>query len=497
MKFAELMSKVGASYDIVGDHEQYKGLEVDGIVYDSRKVKPGDIFVAISGMKEDGHKYVPAALANGAAALVVEHAQEDVPPAVPQIVVEDSRAFLGFLASAFYAEPDKELYLIGITGTNGKTTTTYLIKWLFECARRKTGLIGTIQNYIGEQRLPAHQTTPESVEIFSMLRAMRDANCDSAVMEVSSHSLKQGRVALCDFDVAVFTNLTQDHLDYHHTFADYRDSKAILFRMLRKAGARRPRFAVINRDDPAAAAMAANCLVPIYYYGIDQDADLRVRQYSSSPQGSSFILEYRGQSYVVKIPLIGKFNIYNVLAALAVACGSGLHMEDCLHWLGKAPQVPGRFELVDEGQDFTVVVDYAHTPDGLLNVLNTARALSPRRLISVFGCGGDRDRTKRPIMAKIGGEHSDYVVLTSDNPRSEDPYVILDEVEAGIKDLGKPYVKIENRREAIRAAIREAKSGDMIVIAGKGHEDYQLVKDQVLHFDDRETVRKILREESR
>lgn len=490
MKFADLISALG---DIQLEQDFPADLEIKGLAYDSRRVQEGYLFAAISGALADGHAYVPQALAKGAAALITERFLEGVPPHIPQIVTPNSRSLMSRLAGIFAGHPEDDLYLVGVTGTNGKTTVTYILKWLWECAGMKSGLVGTIHNAIGEEILPTQHTTPESLELFELFSKMKAAGCQNAVMEVSSHSLKQGRAAGCHFDAAIFTNLSQDHLDYHLTWEDYAQSKALLFQMLQpQAGAKR--FALINQDDAQGAFMAAHCRVPVYFYGMSEGCHFQAADYRATPRGTSFKLRHQGKEYEAELPLIGRFNMYNALAALGAAAGQGLALEDCLAWLKETPQVAGRFELVNAGQDFTVVVDYAHTPDGLLNVLSAAKELNPRRLITVFGCGGDRDRLKRPIMAGIAADYSDFIVLTSDNPRTENPFSILDQIEAGLAGKSYPYEKIESRRLAIARALKQAQKGDIVVIAGKGHENYQIVGEQVLHFDDKEVAREILQE---
>ncbi len=475
---------------------------IAGIAYDSRKVKKDYVFYAMSGVKTDGHQYIPQAIANGAVAIVVERPIGEafsIPAHVTVILCREIRLALGHTAAYFYDFPDRFLRLIGVTGTNGKTTTTNLIKWIFECFGQKTGLIGTIENKVGDLVLPASHTTPESLELFELLHEMKSSACRNVVMEVSSHGLKQGRVAQCHFDGAVFTNLTQDHLDYHLTFEDYLASKNILFSMV-VPDEKINRYGIVNIDDPASRSFMDCSQVPVYTYGMNDMAMVRAVDYRIASYGTVFRLlvkmkpEDIGIEKEVKMPLIGKFNIYNCLAAICVGLAEGLDLDGIIVAMEKVPQVAGRFELVDEGQDFSVVVDYAHSPDGLLNVLSSAKELNPTRIITVFGCGGDRDKTKRPIMGKLAGSYSDIAIITSDNPRTEEPMDIICQVEQGTKSVTANYYVEENRRKAIALAIKLANPGDMIVIAGKGHENYQLVKGQVLHFDDRETARELISE---
>ncbi len=468
--------------------------EIRGLAYDSRKVLPGEVFTAIPGIKEDGHAYLGQAVANGAAALIYQQGEAPVPEDLPAVRVKDSRVALAALSAAFYQHPDQRLRLIGVTGTNGKTTTTMLIKWLLEQAGHKTGLVGTVCHMAGETVLPSSHTTPESLELFRLFSLMAEQGCTYAVMEVSSHALSQGRVSACNFCGAVFTNLTQDHLDYHGSFEHYLMAKVKLFQMLdTKAGPNR--YGVINVNDKSSPIFAQHCAAPLLTYGSDEDGSaLRLLHYHPTLDGNSFSLIYNGRLYQVNIPLLGKFNVYNTLAAMAVALAEGIPMDGIIAALKTAPQAPGRFELIDEGQDFNVVVDYAHTPDGLQNVLSAAKKLHPRRLITVFGCGGNRDKGKRPIMGRIAGSVSDVAIITSDNPRFEAPLDIIDQIEQGIRQVCHNYLVEEDRAQAIRLALNMAESGDMVVIAGKGHEDYQIIGETRQHFDDREIVRQLLRE---
>ena len=463
---------------------------VSGIAYDSRLVEPGFAFVAIPGEQADGHDYIGEAIAKGAAVIVCEREME-LPSDVGLVLVKDSRRSLAALSAAFYDHPDRKMRLIGVTGTNGKTTTTSLIKYLLERAGHKSGLVGTLGGRAGSEQLPelrSATTTPESLELFRLFDKMVEKDCDYAVIEVSSHALRQGRTSSCHFTGAVFTNLTQDHLDYHKTMEAYGQAKAILFSLLDEQG-----YGVVNLDDKYAPVFMQACRCRLYTYGESEQADLRLLQYSASMSGMDYTFCYEGRNYQVRIPLIGRFNIYNSMAAICAALAEGLDIDDIVDWLAEAPQVPGRFELIDEGQSFAVVVDYAHTPDGLENLLRAARSLKPHRLITVFGCGGNRDTTKRPQMGRISGQYSDVSVLTSDNPRYEEPRAILDMIEAGIKPVGNNYLVEEKRDRAISLALNMAQTGDIVVIAGKGHEDYQLIRGVKHHFDDREQARLVLR----
>ncbi len=472
-----------------------------GLSYDSRQVEPGHLFFCVRGAKSDGHQFLSAAVERGAVAAVVEEAQE---VNLPQLQVENVRAAMPHLATAFFDTPARRLALVGVTGTNGKTTTTYLIESLARAAGRETGVIGTIGVRIGDEMLPADRTTPESPEVQALLARMADAPAGSGPrvvsMEVSSHALHQGRTLGCEFDVAVFTNLTQDHLDYHVDMESYFEAKAALFTDYPQRTSKAT-TAVVNVDDPYGRRLVERLSTRSITYGVEQEADLRASAIEASPTGVAFRLTTPEGEFPVQIRLGGLFNVYNSLAALGAGRALGLEWDVLLRGLQSSPGVPGRFESVfssdpalRERQEFSVIVDYAHTPDGLENVLRAGRALNPRRLIAVFGCGGDRDRTKRPIMGRLAAELADRVIVTSDNPRTEEPLGILDEIVAGIPADRHSAVMTEvmtevNRRTAIQAAIREAEAGDLVVIAGKGHETYQIFAHETVHFDDREEAR--------
>ncbi|NMA13806.1 MAG: UDP-N-acetylmuramoyl-L-alanyl-D-glutamate--2,6-diaminopimelate ligase [Clostridia bacterium] len=466
---------------------------ITGIQYDSRKIKPGDIFVCIKGLKSDGHDYIPQAVENGAAALLVEHPISTEFSSITQIVVNDTRKALALFSSYWFGFPSRKLRMIGVTGTNGKTTTTHLIKGLLEIKKQRVGLIGTIHNLVGDEELPATHTTPESLELTELLDRMVKMNSRTVVMEVSSHALKQNRVAGCEFDVGVFTNLTQDHLDYHPTWEDYLNSKLILFSRLGQGEKGTAKYAVVNADDQASGRFIKAAQVPVWTYGINNNAMIKASNVSITSKGTKFLLTTPQEKVNLSVPLTGMFNVSNILAAVSVGLGEGLTIPDIAGCLSQAPQVAGRFEQVREGQPFSVIVDYAHTPDGLENILATAREITSKRLITVFGCGGDRDQGKRPIMGEISGRYSNYSIVTSDNPRTEDPEKITAQIEKGISQVTRDYRVVLNRRQAIIEAISMGLPGDTIVIAGKGHETYQLVNGEVLHFDDREVAREALK----
>jgi UDP-N-acetylmuramoyl-L-alanyl-D-glutamate--2,6-diaminopimelate ligase len=466
-------------------------LEITGIHYDSRKIEPGFLFVCISGLKTDGHLYIKEAVKNGAAAVITE---KEVPiiEGIAFVQVSDSRQAMPVIAANFFKHPSKELRVIGVTGTNGKTTVTHLIKAILEARGEKTAIIGTLYAKVGDQQKEFGHTTPESLEIQEFIRLSLDEGSRYVVMEVSSHALELHRVDSVDFDAAVFTNLTQDHLDYHLDMESYKNAKLKLFTRMKGY---EKKFSIINADDKWAeffiAEAGENCIT----YGIHNSADVQAYNIKTSLKGSSFTVKYRGSSWQVKIKLMGMFSIYNALSAIAFALREQIPPDIIVNALGKVSGVPGRFETIDCGQNFTVVVDYAHTPDGLENILTTGKEIVENRLITVFGCGGDRDRTKRPLMGEIAARLSDFCVVTSDNPRSEEPEAIIAEIVQGLEKVDTcRYAIIPDRREAIRHAIFLARKGDLVIIAGKGHETYQLVKGKVLDFDDRKIAAQFIKE---
>jgi len=475
------------SYEISGSIDQ---VEIIGIKYDSRYVKSGDLFICISGFKTDGHLYAEKAVEQGAVALLVERYVDGLD--VPQIKVDDTREAMAIVAAHFYGYPSKKLGLIGVTGTNGKTTTTYLIKYILDKAY-KVGLVGTIGNMIGDKSLPASRTTPEAVDLQEIFCEMLAENVTYGVMEVSSHALTLKRVEGSSFDVGVYSNLSQDHLDFHKTFDAYREAKGKLFEMIGKDKKDRPQYAVINRDDQNCEYFKSKCQVPVYTYGIDGDCDFKAKNVHVRDQGVSYDLEYPGGCISMNLKITGLFNVYNSLAAFAVGYLEGVAPESIKESLETAG-VPGRFEKVDLNQDFTVIVDYAHTPDSLENVLTSAKKFVKGRIITVFGCGGDRDSGKRPLMGEAVAKYSDYSIITSDNPRSEEPEAIIKDIIPGFDELSVPYEVIVDRRKAIGKAIQMAKAGDLVLIAGKGHEAYQEIKGKTYPFDDKEIAKEFLSE---
>jgi len=461
---------------------------ISGITADSRTVTPGTAFVAITGFTHDGHTFVPEAIARGAAAVVVQRAVA-AGRGVTTVTVPDTRIALAQISAAFYDYPSQTLHLIGITGTNGKGTTAALIEAMLTRAGMKAGLIGTLGAKIGDKEVDLGRTTPEAPQLQALLREMVEAGMSHAIMEVASHGLTLHRVDGCRFRAAVFTNLTQDHLDFHGSMDEYRRAKQRLFKMVDADG-----VAVVNADDAAASSMIEATRARVTTYGIAQAADVRAEDVSLGTDGTRFTVLTPLGATSVDSRLRGKFNVYNALAAITTAMSQGVGLDVAAAALADFPGVPGRFEAVDEGQPFAVIVDYAHTPDSLENVLRTAREFAQGRVIAVFGAGGDRDRTKRPVMGHIAAELADTAIVTSDNPRSEDPMAIIDEILTGVRGP-RSGVRIEvepDRRKAIARAIELAAAGDVVVIAGKGHEPYQEIKGIKHPFDDRTVARETL-----
>lgn len=469
---------------------------VHAITDDSRAVKAGSLFVAMRGERVDGHGFVEQAIKAGAIGVV---AQASVASgSLPYVLVADSRKALGLLGSRFYGDPSNRLKMIGVTGTNGKTTTTYLCKALLEGIGQRVGLIGTVGYQIGQETVPAAHTTPGALDLQELLAKMVESGLTATVMEVSSHALALERTAGCEYDVAVFTNFTQDHLDFHHTMDEYFEAKLRLFTGL-AGGQKTGKRALVNVDDPRGTAILAACPVPVWSYGIQNQADLKAERVRLLLTGTTFTAATPIGTFTVESRLVGEHNVYNLLGAIGVALHEGATSAQVCEATAHITNVPGRFERVSSGQDFTVVVDYAHTEDALFRLLTAAQTLKTGRIITVFGCGGDRDRGKRPKMGRTAVEYSDVVVLTSDNPRTEDPMAILREVEVGVRDALErrrhvQYRVVADRREAIGAAIREAHCGDMVLIAGKGHEDYQIIGTKKFHFDDREVAREAIQQ---
>ena len=474
---------------VIGD----KHTEITGIEHDSRKVKDGTLFVCIPGVHVDGHAFIPQALKAGAKAVLTTREDVEVPAGIAVLRVPELQQALDTIVPYFYDYPAKKMRVIGITGTNGKTTTSYITRAILRNAGYKVGLIGTIQIMIEDEVYPIHNTTPDVVELQKTLAMMHDKGMDYVVMEVSSHALDQERVAGIEFDTAVFTNLTQDHLDYHKTMENYKLAKAKLFDKVCQPGVKKGKTAVVNIDDAAGQTMLEHAKCEHITYAIDNEqASLRATDVNVLASGAKFTLN---EASFGKMPLdlhiTGIFNVYNVMSAVGAALAEHVDAAVIAKTLADFTAVPGRFELVRAGQDFSIIVDYAHTPDGVENVLETARKIAKKRIIAVFGCGGDRDNTKRPIMGRIAGKLADIVIATSDNPRTENPQQILDQVEAGVEETigNKHHEKIIDRREAICRAIELAEKDDIVAILGKGHENYQILKDKTIHFDDKEEAR--------
>ena len=482
---------------IVGDSK----VQVDGIAYDSRKIKKGYLFVAIPGFKVDGHNFIEDALSRGAVAAIVEK-DLVLPLQTTTVRVDDCRLALALSAAEFYQHPTSKLRLIGVTGTKGKTTTTYLIESILRESGHRAGLIGTISYRYNGTSLEdpittpdlssTHNTTPESLDLQRMVAAMVEAGGDYTVMEVSSHALKLRRVEGCRFDVGVFTNLTQEHFELHDSWDDYLNSKIKLFRGL-EGDENEAKAAIINLDDPYSARVIEASPVAVTTYALEKDADITATAIESSIEGTSFRALTPAGDFDVNLKIPGLYNVYNALAAIGVSLGEGLTPEIISRGLEKLERLPGRFEFIDCGQDFRVVVDFAHAPDPLNKALGLARSYARRRLITVFGCGGERDRIKRPMMGEVVAHHSDYFIITSDNPQSEDPKEIALEAEEGVKKVGHPnYEIILDRERAIEKALGCARSGDIVVLAGKGHETFQMLKDEVVPFNDGEVARRVL-----
>ncbi|GMQ59909.1 UDP-N-acetylmuramoyl-L-alanyl-D-glutamate--2,6-diaminopimelate ligase [Vallitalea sediminicola] len=477
MKLQGLLKNI--DYEVLQGNED---INISNIQYDSRKVTDASLFVCIKGFKEDGHKYVGSAVSKGAKAILVEEDVDGIDEDVAILKVDDTRKAIAFIAERYYNHPSNKFRLIGVTGTNGKTSITYLAKSIIEEFNKKTGIIGTIENRIGDEVLKASRTTPESLDLQELFYNMVQENVNAVVMEVSSHSLALHRVDASRFDVGIYTNLTLDHLDFHKTMENYRDAKLKLFKMCETG--------VINIDDEYGPYMMENGTCNKYLtYGVENDnADLNATDLSIDLSGVTFNVVYEGASYKLTLNTPGKFSVYNALAAMGACLALGVPMDVVIKGLEKNKGIRGRFQSFTSSKGYTVIVDYAHAPDGLLNVLQSMKEFAKARIITVFGCGGDRDTSKRPIMGEIAGTNSDYCVITSDNPRTEDPISIIDEVEIGIKKTKCEYVKVADRLKGIHTALSMAKEGDLILIAGKGHEDYQILHDKVIHLDDAEVV---------
>ena len=459
--------------------------DITRVVYDSRRAVPGSLFVCIDGFKTDGHKYIHSALENGASALLVE---KDIaaPEGVTVIKVSDTRYALAHVSAAFFQHPSDSFCLVGITGTKGKTTTTYMVKSILEKAKQTVGIIGTVANSIGIEKIPAQRTTPESYDLQEMFDKMKDKGADTVAMEVSSQGLKLHRVAASKFKIGVFTNFSQDHIggDEHPDMEDYLKSKIMLFAMAEHG--------LVNIDSERAERVIAESKCPCLTYGINNKADIMAENIITHPEKVEFQAVTPWFSCPMEVSVPGLFSVYNALAAIGIAGMMGISKEHIKQGLMDI-HIPGRAEVVPiPGKPYTVMIDYAHTPDSLKNILSTVKSFVPSRLISVFGCGGDRDKSKRPQMGKISGEIADFTIITSDNPRTEEPEAIIRDIEEGMKQTNGQYTVITDRTMAIRYAMEHAQDGDIIVLSGKGHETYQIFKDNTIHYDEREIVKEIL-----
>jgi UDP-N-acetylmuramoyl-L-alanyl-D-glutamate--2,6-diaminopimelate ligase len=471
------------------DWKGMPGTDFSGISYDSRIVRKGDLFVAIRGEKNDGARFVPQAIDMGAVAIASERELNPKPPAA-NFIVPDARKFLAEISRIFFGDPSAELKLVGITGTNGKTTVTYLMDSIFRSAGLRPCMAGTIGMKIGGRRFPSDRTTPESSDLFGFLRQAVTDGCTHGAVEVSSHSLVLKRVFGTKFTVGAFMNLTPDHLDFHRDMDSYFLAKQLFFSAENE---NRIEAAVVNADDAYGRRLEAAIRCPVMRFGFDKSADIHVLEYQGGTDGSDLSLSTPAGDIRLHVRLIGRPNIYNIMAASASALCLGIGPDMIRMGLEAAGDIPGRMERIDAGQDYTVIVDYAHSPDALENLLGTVSLLPHQRILTVFGCGGDRDRSKRPVMGEIAANNSSRVIATSDNPRSEDPLEILKEIESGLRSGTAHYEIIPDRRRAIETAIAAAREGDIVVIAGKGHEDYQIIGNRVIPFDDRKIARDLIR----
>lgn len=460
-----------------------RNLEIQGVAYDSRKVKQDYIFVCVDGKTVDGHSFIPFALENGAKALIVEKDVE-VPPDVTVIRVKDSRLALACISDTFYGHPSAKFKLVGITGTKGKTTTTYMVKAILEKHQKKVGLIGTLGSRIGSEHLATQRTTPESLDLQSIFEEMVEKEVSHVVMEVSSQGLALNRVTYCQYEIGVFTNITQDHIGpkEHQSFEEYLEAKKKLFQMCK--------IGLINKDAKYSDQVMKDATCSIMTYGIDKDAEIKAVEIEHYPSSVCFKVLTPWFSGPIKVGMPGKFSVYNALAAIGVCGMLGADLKAVQEGLERI-SVPGRAEVIYSGDDYTVLTDYAHTPDSFENILTTFKAFAPGRLVCVFGCGGDRDKSKRPIMAEIASRLADFTIITSDNPRTEEPEAILDDIEKGIAGTKAHYIRMVDRREAIKYAMKNYQPKDVIILAGKGDETYQIFGTKQIHFDEREVVREI------
>ncbi|MBA3722281.1 MAG: UDP-N-acetylmuramoyl-L-alanyl-D-glutamate--2,6-diaminopimelate ligase [Parachlamydiaceae bacterium] len=479
MKLKQLIKEI-PSIKVKGS----KDINITGLSVNSKIVAPGNLFIAKKGKSEDGAKYIPEAIAAGANAILTDLYDPSLKNVV-QVIHQNVGEVEGLLAAQYYQNPANDLFMVGITGTNGKTTTAFIVKYLLDQFFGPCGLIGTIEYILGSIRYQATRTTPDVISNYKMLREMITQGCRSAVMEVTSHALDQGRVAHIDFDAAIFSNLTLDHLDYHQTMENYCDAKNNLFRKLGTIPSKKknPKIAIVNTDSPWTTKIIEGCKTKKITYGIENNADLRASNVRLGKHGTELDLIYQGKTYPCQWPLIGRFNVYNCLSAMAVVISRGLPLEEIVEKMRGFPGVRGRLQLVSNDLNLKIVVDYAHSDDALMNILETLTELKTGKIITVFGCGGDRDRSKRPKMGSVCQQYSDYSIVTSDNPRTEDPKAICDAILQGYKSKESVLVEID-RYKAIEKAIGMATENDIILIAGKGHETYQIFSHKTIEFDD-------------
>jgi UDP-N-acetylmuramoyl-L-alanyl-D-glutamate--2,6-diaminopimelate ligase len=471
----------GIDYEILAGHIN---LEICNITWDSRNVEKDCLFIAVKNRSVDRHDFALDAINNGAIALVVEYEINNVPPNITVIKVNQSRKSMAIIAKNYYRNPTGKLKVIGITGTNGKTSVSYFISKVLEVFKIKCGIIGTIENTIDGQKMRAKKlnpTTPDSIELQQSFAEMLDYGVAYAVIEVTSSALAQNRVYGCEFDIGVFTNLTQDHLEEHGTMENYRNAKLKLFKMCKKA--------IINIDDAVAVDIMSTANCEFITYGIENACDFRAVNIKYTTSGVKFNLEHNGEARQVELNMPGRFSVYNALAAIASCYALGLNLDDIIKGVKAINGVPGRFQAIPNSKGILAIVDYAHSPDALENILASVKEITKGRIILVFGCGGNRDTSKRPIMGKISGKYSDYCIITSDNPRKEEPSLIINDIEVGVAKTSCNYEKIENRKQAIFKALYIAEPGDTVIIAGKGHENYQILKDETIHFSDEEVVK--------
>ena len=474
MKLSEILRNIPCT--INGEDKEIRTIE-----YDSRRVKEGALFVAVRGYQTDGHLYIDKAIENGAAAILCEEYQGKAD--IPIVFTGDTRMGLSAAAANFYGNSASRLKIIGVTGTNGKTTVTYLIKKVLDLVGIKTGLIGTNQNMIGDEVIETGRTTPESADLHKLLKTMEESGVTHVVMEVSSHALALSRVFGIKFETGIFTNLTQDHLDFHNTMEEYCDTKSKLFAQSKKG--------CVNTDDMWGKVIAKKAVAPIMSYAVNDDADIKAENIKLSERSVKFTIKYNGEEHEIRLGIPGYFSVYNALSAICACLSIGIDIEDIKKGLILAQGVKGRAEVVPLPAKYTVMIDYAHTPDGLENIIKTVKGYAKSRTITVFGCGGDRDRTKRPKMGKVAGELSDFCIVTSDNPRSEEPWMIVKDILEGMVGLEGKFDVVVDRTQAIETAMRMANDGDVIILAGKGHETYQILKDRTIDYDERVIVKEI------